>query len=221
MLFCQCCVKLIHLIHPTFLSQLFRFFFMGSFVIISFIVIDDKLSKSSASNAVLVSQSEATKSQLSSLEIAHKSLEIAHKENKIKLEYERVIHRQERVIHRQERVIHRQERVIHRQALDEAEAKARETEGTKRKLEARAPEIEGVLEVFRSEINGLHEGTKELRKVEKDMHMVEMEEMEEADSARKLEVASAGTICLSAVEKEPVVKYSSPSLDNRSRKRTR
>ena len=162
---------------------------MGSFVIIPFIVIDDKLSKSSASNAVLVSQCEVTKSQLS-------SLEIAHTETKNKLEYERVIHRQERVIHRQERLIHRQERVIHRQALDEAEAKSRETEGTKRKLEARAREIEGVLEVFRIEINGLHEGTKESRKVEKDRHMVEMEEMEEADSARKLKVASAGTICL-------------------------
>ena len=180
---------------------------MGSFVIISFIVIDDKLSKSSASIAVLVSQSEATKSQLS-------SLEIAHTETKKNLEYERVIHRQERVIHRQERI-------IHRQALDEAEAKARETEGTKRKLEARAHEIEGVLEVVRSELNGLHEGTKELRKVKEDMHMVEMEKMEEADSARKWKGSSAGTICLSAVEKEPVIKYSSPSLDNRSRKRTR
>ena len=80
---------------------------MGSFVIIPFIVIDDKLSKSSASNAVLVSQSEVTKSQLS-------SLEIAHTETKKKLE---------------------SERVIHRQALDEAEAKARETEGIKRKSE--------------------------------------------------------------------------------------
>ena len=137
---------LFHLIHPTFLSQLFQIFFMGSFVIIPFIVIDDKLSKSSASNAVLASQSEATNSQLS-------SLEIAHTETKKKLE--------------SERVIHRQERVIHRQALDEAEAKARETEGTKRKLEARAREIEGVLEVVRSDLNGLHEGTKELRKAEK------------------------------------------------------
>merc|ERR1712238_409013 len=163
----------------------------------------DKLSKSSASNAVLVSQSEATKSQLS-------SSEIAHTETKKNLEYERVIHRQERVSHRQERVIHRQERVIHRQALDEAEAKSRETEGTKRKLEARAHEIEGVLEVVRSELNGLHEGTKELRKVEKDRHMVEMEGMEEAESSRKWKGSSAGTICLSAVEKEPVVKYSSP-----------
>ena len=197
LLFCQCCVKLFHLIHPSFLSQLFRFFFMGSFVIIPFIVIDDKLSKSSASNAVLVSQSEATKSQLS-------SLEIAHTETKKRLE--------------SERVIHRQERVIHRQALDEAEVKCRETEGTKRKLEARAREIEGVLEVFRSELNGLHEGTKELRKVAKNRHM---EEMEETESAPKLKGASAVTLCLSAVEKEPVVKYSSPSLDNRSRKRTR
>ena len=113
---------------------------MGSSIIIPFTVIDDKLSKSSASNAVLVSQSEATKSQLS-------SLEIAHTETKKRLE--------------SERVIHRQERVIHRQALDEAEAKAHETEGTKRKLEARALEIEGVLEVVRSKLNGLHEVTKE------------------------------------------------------------
>ena len=133
---------------------------MGSFIIIPFIVIDDKLSKASASIAVLVSQSEATNSQLS-------SSEIAHAETKKMLE---------------------SERVIHRQVLDEAEAKARETEGTKRKLEARAREMEGVLEVVRSELNGLHEGTKELRKVEKDKHMVEMvemEEMEETESARK------------------------------------
>ena len=166
---------------------------MGSFVIIPFIVIDDKLSKSSASNAVLVSQSEATKSQLS-------SLEIAHTETKKRLE---------------------SERVIHRQALDEAEAKAREIEGIKRKLEARAREIEGVLEVVRSDLNGLHEGTKELWKVKKVRYMVEMEEMEETESVPKLKGASAVTLCLSAVEKEPVVAYSSPSLDNRSMKRTR
>ena len=191
---------------------------MGSFAIIPFIVIDDKLSKSSASNEVLVSQSEVTKSQMSSLEIA-----LTETKNKLESErvihsQERLIHRQERVIHRQEKVIHRQERVIHRQALDEAEVKCRETEGTKRKLEARAREIEGVLEVFRSELNGLHEGTKELRKVAKNRHM---EEMEETESAPKLKGASAVTLCLSAVEKEPVVKYSSPSLDNHSRKRTR
>jgi len=51
--------------------------------------------------------------------------------------------------------------------------------------------------------------------------MVEMEEIEEAESARKWKRASAVTLWLSAVEKEPVIKYSSPSLDNRSRKRTR
>ena len=191
---------------------------MGSFAIIPFIVIDDKLSKSSASNEVLVSQSEVTKSQMSSLEIALTETKNKLESERVNHSQERLIHRQERVIHRQEKVIHRQERVIHRQVLDEAEVKGRETEGTKRKLEARAREIEGVLEVFRSELNGLHEGTKELRKVAKNRHM---EEMEEADSARKWKGSSAGTICLSDVEKEPVVKYSSPSLDNRSRKRTR
>jgi len=198
---------------------------MGSFAIIPFIVIDDKLSKSSASNEVLVSQSEVTKSQMFSLEIALtetknklESERVIHSQERLIHRQERVIHRQEKVIHRQEKVIHRQERVIHRQALDEAEVKCRETEGTKRKLEARAREIEGVLEVFRSELNGLHEGTKELRKVAKNRHM---EEMEEAESSPKLKGASAVTLCLSAVEKEPVVKYSSPSLDNRSRKRTR
>ena len=48
-----------------------------------------------------------------------------------------------------------------------------------------------------------------------------MEEMEETDSAHKWKGASVVTLCLSAVEKESVDKYSSPALDNRSRKRTR
>ena len=65
-------------------------------------------------------------------------------------------------------------------------------------------ETEGVLEVFRSERDGLYEEIKELRmnlKEEKDKHKVEIEE-------------------ISAVEKEPVVKKAC-SLDSHSRKRTR
>jgi len=135
-------------------------------------VLDEKLAELSASNAVLVSQSEATNSQLKS------------------------------------------DRVIHRQALDETEVRFRE--------------IEGDFKDFRSELDGLYKETKELRmklKAEKDRHKVEMEEMMtkfvETEFTCKLEGPTAVTLNFSAAKKEPVIENSSPSRNNRSRKRTR
>jgi len=135
-------------------------------------VLDEKLAELSASNAVLVSQSEATNSQLKS------------------------------------------DRVIHRQALNETEVRFRE--------------MEGDFKDFRSELDGLYKETKELRmklKAEKDRHKVEMEEVMtqfgETKCKCKLEGPTAVTLSLSAAKKEPVIKDSSPSQNNRSRKRTR
>ena len=85
-------------------------------------MIDEKLAELSASNAVLVSQSKATKSQLSYLDE--------------KLESERIIHRQ---------------------------------------VETRFCETESVHKIVRSELDGLHKETKDLRmklKAEKDRHKV-------------------------------------------------
>ena len=138
-------------------------------------VLDEKLAELSASNAVLVSQSEATNSQLS-------SLEIILTETKEKLKCDRV----------------------------------------------RVLEIEGDFKDFRSELDGLYKETKELRmklKAEKDRHKVEMEEMMtqfgETEFTCKLEGPTAVTLSLSAAKKEPVIEDSSPSQNNRSRKRTR
>ena len=138
-------------------------------------VLDEKLAELSASNAVLVSQSEATNSQLS-------SLEIILTETKEKLKCDRV----------------------------------------------RVLEIEGGFKEFRSELDGLYKETKELRmklKAEKDRHKVEMEEMMtqfgETKCKCKLKGPTAVTLSLSAAKKEPVIKDSSPSQNNRSRKRTR
>jgi len=149
-------------------------------------VLDEKLAELSASNAVLVSQSEATNSQLS-------SLEIILTETKEKLKYERV---------------------IHRQALDETEVRARVTESD--------------FKEFRSELDDLYKENEELRmklKMEKDKHKVEIEEVMtqfgETESSCKLEESTAVTLSLSAVKNEPVIKDSSPSQNNRSRKRTR
>ena len=151
---------------------------------------DEKLAESSASIAVLVSQSEATNSQLS-------FLEIALAENKEKLEFERLIRRQEEL-----------------SALEEVESKARHTEG--------------VLEAFRSELDRLNEETKELRmelKVEKEKHKVEIKQMmtqlEETKSVPNLVRPTAVILSSSAVKNESFIKDSSPSLNNRSRKRTR
>ena len=73
------CVKLFHLIHLTFFSQIFLFV---SIIVYNppFIVIDEKLAELSTSNAVIVSQFEDTNSQSSYLEK--------------KLESERLIHRE-------------------------------------------------------------------------------------------------------------------------------
>ena len=151
---------------------------------------DEKLAESSASIAVLVSQSESTNSQLS-------FLEIALAENKEKLEFERLIRRQEEL-----------------SALEEVESKARHTEG--------------VLEAFRSELDRLNEETKELRmelKVEKEKHKVEIKQMmtqlEETKSVPNLVRPTAVILSSSAVKNESFIKDSSPSLNNRSRKRTR
>jgi len=149
----------------------------------------EKLAESSSSNAALVSQFEAINPQLS-------SLEIALTEAKKKLESERVIRRQAEL------------------AQDEAEAKARETEGA--------------LEALHSELDSLHEQTafqeeetEELRmeiEVEKERHKAEVEEMVtrlgETGSSRKWEEPTAVTVSSSAVEKEPLVKDSPPSLNN-------
>ena len=149
-------------------------------------MIDENFAELSASNAVLVSQSEATNSQLSSLEII-----LTETKEKLKCD-----------------------RVIHRQALDETEVRVRE--------------IEGDFKDFRSELDGLYKETKELRmklKAEKDRHKVEMEEMMtqfgETEFTCKLEGPTAVTLSLSAAKKEPVIEDSSPSRNNRSRKRTR
>merc|ERR1711957_1092498 len=106
------------------------------------------------------------------------------------------------------------DRVIHRQALDETEVRFRE--------------IEGDFKDFRSELDGLYKETKELRmklKAEKDRHKVEMEEMMtqfgETKCKCKLKGPTAVTLSLSAAKKDPVIKDSSPSQENRSRKRTR
>ena len=151
---------------------------------------DEKLAESSASIAVLVSQSESTNSQLS-------FLEIALAENKEKLEFERLIRRQEEL-----------------SALEEVESRARDTEG--------------VLEAFRSELDRLNEETKELRmelKVEKEKHKVEIKQMmtqlEETKSVPNLVRPTAVILSSSAVKNESFIKDSSPSLNNRSRKRTR
>ena len=151
---------------------------------------DEKLAESSASIAVLVSQSEATNSQLS-------FLEIALAENKEKLEFERLIRRQEELV-----------------ALEEVESRARDTEG--------------VLETFRSELDRLNEETKELRmelKAEKEKHKVEIKQMmtqlKETKSVPNLVRPTAVILSSSAVKNESFIKDSSPSLNNRSRKRTR
>ena len=151
---------------------------------------DEKLAESTASIAVLVSQSESTNSQLS-------FLEIALAENKEKLEFERLIRRQEEL-----------------SALEEVESRARDTEG--------------VLEAFRSELDRLNEETKELRmelKVEKEKHKVEIKQMmtqlEETKSVPNLVRPTAVILSSSAVKNESFIKDSSPSLNNRSRKRTR
>merc|ERR1711957_488961 len=102
---------------------------------------------------------------------------------------------------------------------------------TKEKLKCdrvRVLEIEGGFKEFRSELDGLYKETKELRmklKAEKDRHKVEMEEMMthfgETEFTCKLKRPTAVTLSLSAAKKEPVIKDSSPSQNNRSRKRTR
>jgi len=150
-------------------------------------VIDEKLADSSASIVVLVSQSKATNSQLSSLETA------LTETNKNLKSVEKVILRQGELL-----------------ALDETEARARDTEGC--------------LETFRS----LYEETKELRmelKVEKEKHKVEMEQMitqlEETKAMCALGGPTAVTLRSSAIQNESVTEESSPSLNNRSRKRTR
>ena len=192
---------------PFCLSQLFRFCFR-SCVILPFIVTDEKLAESSASIAVLVSQAEATDeklaessasivvlvSQVEATKFQLSSLKIELTETKKKLEsVEKVIRRQGEI-----------------HALDETEASTRDTEG--------------VLETFRS----LYEETKELRmelKVEKEKHRVELEQMmaqlEETKSMRTLGEPTVVTLSTSAVRNEFVIKDSSPSLKNRSRKRTR
>ena len=106
-------------------------------------------------------------------------------------------------------------RVIHRQALNETDVRVRE--------------MEDDFKDFRSELDGLYKDTKELRiklKSEKDRHKVEMEEMMtqfgETKGKCKLKGPTAVTLSLSsAAKKEPVIKDSSPSQNNRSRKRTR
>ena len=133
-------------------------------------MIDEKLAESSASIVVLVSQSKATNSQLSSLETA------ITETNKNLKSVEKVILRQGELL-----------------ALDETEAKARDTEGC--------------LETFRS----LYEETKELRmelKVEKEKHEVELEQMmaqmEETKSMRTFGGPTAVTLSSSAVRNESV-----------------
>lgn len=68
--------------------------------------------------------------------------------------------------------------------MNEAEAKDRETEGTKRKLKERARETKVVVEAFRSEYDGLREVIKELRielKVEKYRNKVEIKKNDNVD----------------------------------------
>jgi len=145
-------------------------------------VTDEKLAESSASIVVLESQSEATNSQLSSLQIA------LTESNKRFESVERVIRRQGELV-----------------ALNKVEARA-----------------------FRSELDGLHEDTKELRmelKVEKEKHKVEIEQLmtqlEETKSMRTLGESTVVTLHSSAVKNESVIKDSSHSLNRRSRKRAR
>ena len=153
-----------------------------SIYLVPFILTDEKLAESSSSIVVLESQSEATNSQLSSLQIA------LTESNK---KFESV-----------ERVIRRQGELL---ALNETEARA-----------------------FRSELDGLHEDTKQLRmelKVEKEKHKVEIEQLmtqlEETKSMRTLGEPTAVTLHWSDVKNEPVIKDPSYSLNHRSRKRTR
>ena len=131
---------------------------------------DEKLAESSASIVVLVSQAEAAKFQLSSFKI-----ELTETKKKLK-SVEKVIRRQGE-----------------NDALDETEARARDTEG--------------VSEIFRS----LYEETKELRmelKVEKEKHEVELEQMmaqmEETKSMRTFGGPTAVTLSSSAVRNESV-----------------